>query len=104
MDQDIENSIRERAYEIWEEEGRPAGREAQHWQQAAAEIADAQRERREAIAKGGAKGDAKAAGTTRKKAAGSAATDGEPGKTSGKTTGKTSTGIRKPRAKKTPSS
>ncbi len=96
MDQDIENRIRERAYEIWEEEGRPEGREAQHWQQAAGEIADAQRESRETAGKGGAK----PSGTTRKKAAKpAAAADG-----SGKTVAKTKTGIRKPRAKKTPSS
>ena len=62
MDQDIENRIRERAYEIWEEEGRPEGREAQHWQQAAGEIADAQRESRVTAGKGGAK----PSGTTRK--------------------------------------
>ena len=35
-----ETWIRERAYAIWEQEGRPAGRESQHWFQAACEIGD----------------------------------------------------------------
>lgn len=34
-----DKSIRERAYEIWESEGRPEGREAQHWEQARSELA-----------------------------------------------------------------
>ena len=34
----IDNLIRERAYAIWEREGRPEGRERQHWEQAAREI------------------------------------------------------------------
>lgn len=39
MDSDKEARIRERAYEIWVREGRPHGRDAEHWQAAAAEIA-----------------------------------------------------------------
>ena len=39
MDGDRERRIRERAYEIWEREGRPEGREAEHWERAEAEIA-----------------------------------------------------------------
>ena len=35
-----ETWIRERAYAIWEQEGRPAGRENQHWYQAACEVGD----------------------------------------------------------------
>lgn len=31
---DIEQRIRERAYRIWEEEGRPQGRDLEHWEQA----------------------------------------------------------------------
>lgn len=31
--------IRRRAYEIWEREGRPEGREAEHWRRAAEELA-----------------------------------------------------------------
>ncbi len=33
-----EERIRERAYQIWEREGKPHGREAEHWRQAASEI------------------------------------------------------------------
>lgn len=33
-----EERIRERAHEIWEREGNPAGREQAHWEQAAREI------------------------------------------------------------------
>lgn len=43
MDMDQQRRIRERAYEIWEREGRPEGRDREHWQQAAAEIAAAER-------------------------------------------------------------
>ncbi len=35
-----EQSIRNRAYEIWEAEGRPDGKAEQHWMQALAEIGD----------------------------------------------------------------
>jgi hypothetical protein len=38
MERDREQRIRERAYQIWEREGKPQGRDAQHWQQAAAEV------------------------------------------------------------------
>lgn len=41
MDHDTEHRVRERAYQIWEQEGRPHGRDAHHWQRAAAEFADA---------------------------------------------------------------
>ncbi|HEX2889564.1 DUF2934 domain-containing protein [Vineibacter terrae] len=33
-----EEKIRERAHQIWEQEGRPAGQEAQHWERASREI------------------------------------------------------------------
>jgi hypothetical protein len=36
---DLEQRIRQRAYELWESEGRPQGREQAHWQQAEREIA-----------------------------------------------------------------
>ena len=36
-----ETWIRERAYALWEQEGRPAGREHQHWFQAAYEAVGA---------------------------------------------------------------
>lgn len=34
----LEARIRERAYAIWEHEGRPEGREQEHWERAAREI------------------------------------------------------------------
>jgi hypothetical protein len=34
-----EMRVRERAYALWEEEGRPAGREFDHWVRARSEIA-----------------------------------------------------------------
>ena len=33
-----ESSIRQRAYAIWEEEGRPDGREWDHWERASREL------------------------------------------------------------------
>ena len=36
-----EDLIRRRAYQIWEEGGRPAGRDKQHWEQAEMELLDA---------------------------------------------------------------
>jgi hypothetical protein len=41
MDSDLEQRIRERAYEIWENEGCPEGRTDEHWQQACAEYSEA---------------------------------------------------------------
>lgn len=38
MMENVEERIRRRAYEIWEREGRPDGREVDHWLQAAEEI------------------------------------------------------------------
>ena len=34
----LSNAFRERAYKIWEENGRPDGREIEHWLQAEAEL------------------------------------------------------------------
>lgn len=39
MDSEREAQVRERAYEIWESEGRPDGRDAAHWERAEREIA-----------------------------------------------------------------
>jgi hypothetical protein len=36
---DTESLIRERAYAIWEQSGRPIGRDTDHWFQAAKEVA-----------------------------------------------------------------
>ncbi len=33
-----EEKIRERAHQIWEQEGRPGGQEARHWERASREI------------------------------------------------------------------
>jgi hypothetical protein len=44
MTAERERRIRERAYQIWEEEGRPSGRELEHWTQAEGEIAEAEAE------------------------------------------------------------
>lgn len=42
MLEDREHAIRERAYAIWERDGRPEGRSLDHWAQAEAEIGIAQ--------------------------------------------------------------
>ena len=34
----LEQRIRERAYQIWEEEGHPQGRDSEHWQRARSEV------------------------------------------------------------------
>lgn len=36
---DVHERVQRRAYELWESEGRPAGREHEHWLQAEREIA-----------------------------------------------------------------
>lgn len=38
MADDRDERIRQRAYEIWQKEGAPEGRQAEHWQQAEREI------------------------------------------------------------------
>lgn len=40
MAEDREHRIRERAYRIWEDQGRPHGRHEDHWRQASQETAD----------------------------------------------------------------
>ncbi|WP_142849336.1 DUF2934 domain-containing protein [Telmatospirillum sp. J64-1] len=49
MDQHRELRIRERAYQIWESQGRPEGRHDDHWAQAAAEIDAEQGNERPAV-------------------------------------------------------
>lgn len=41
MSESVYERVKKRAYEIWEEEGRPWGRDAIHWEQAHREIAAA---------------------------------------------------------------
>ncbi len=38
MDQDHQERIKQRAHEIWESEGRPDGRDAEHWSRAEEEL------------------------------------------------------------------
>ena len=40
MAEDRERHIRERAYALWEKEGRPEGRHEHHWRQASQEAGD----------------------------------------------------------------
>jgi hypothetical protein len=40
MVEDREDRIRERAYKIWEEQGRPHGRHEDHWRQASQETGE----------------------------------------------------------------
>lgn len=40
MAETVYERVKKRAYEIWEEEGRPWGRDAVHWERANREIAD----------------------------------------------------------------
>ncbi|MBF0373139.1 MAG: DUF2934 domain-containing protein [Alphaproteobacteria bacterium] len=44
---ELEDRIRQRAYELWEQEGRPEGRALQHWDQAAREVLGETTDRRE---------------------------------------------------------
>ena len=37
-EQELEQRIRERAYQIWIEDGQPEGKETAHWERAKAEI------------------------------------------------------------------
>jgi hypothetical protein len=39
-DKDIERRIRERAYQIWLDEGRPEGRDKEHWELAKLAVAE----------------------------------------------------------------
>lgn len=73
--EDRERQVRERAYAIWEREGRPAGKERQHWEQAAQDV-DA--EQRSAVDETGPRaGVISASGRSR-------ATTGEPTASGGK--------------------
>jgi len=40
MSDDLEDRIKRRAHQIWEEEGRPDGRHDEHWMRALEEFAD----------------------------------------------------------------
>ncbi|MCZ0960921.1 DUF2934 domain-containing protein [Paracoccus benzoatiresistens] len=40
MATDREERIRQRAHQLWEEQGRPEGKHAEHWQQASSEVGE----------------------------------------------------------------
>lgn len=40
MDHGKDDQIRRRAHEIWEQEGRPHGKETEHWERATRELED----------------------------------------------------------------
>ncbi len=70
MNQNKLEAIRQRAYEIWEEEGRPAGRQRQHWLAAEAEFNGVQGRRGRVLREGvrlpqGVKGETRAASSAR---------------------------------------
>ena len=44
MSEERNMRIRTRAHELWESEGRPDGREAEHWEQAEREISSSEKE------------------------------------------------------------
>lgn len=50
MAEDEEERIRRRAHAIWEEEGRPEGRQEEHWRRARRELASGSGPREEAAA------------------------------------------------------
>ena len=87
---DRERKIRDRAYAIWEREGRPQGRESEHWRQAEREVDDAP---------GAAAGEAgtagKGSGSARK-----AAASGQKAAAAGAGPRKAAAGARKPTAAK----
>jgi Protein of unknown function (DUF2934) len=39
-DEELERRIRERAYQIWLEQGQPGGRDKEHWERAEEELAN----------------------------------------------------------------
>jgi hypothetical protein len=41
---ELQDRVRQRAYELWEREGRPAGREYDHWLQAEREVVTTRRQ------------------------------------------------------------
>jgi hypothetical protein len=57
MDPLMEEAIRQRAYEIWEQEGRPEGRDLTHWLRARTEILDRELAAGASLSEGGVMGD-----------------------------------------------
>lgn len=70
MTPDHESRVRQRAHEIWEREGRPEGRDREHWAQAEAELAsETKKAGRKAAAPKAGKAAAAARAPSEKKAA-----------------------------------
>ncbi len=42
MANDRDTRVRQRAYELWEKAGRPAGKHEDHWHQASSEVSEAE--------------------------------------------------------------
>jgi hypothetical protein len=63
MTDDRQERIRNRAHQIWQEEGQPAGQHERHWHQAAADV-----DREDATGKPAKKPSKKAAGADKAKA------------------------------------
>ena len=59
---DRDQLIRERAHQIWEKEGRPAGREAEHWKQAERDVSEKEKAMAGATTTGGRRSGAKTGG------------------------------------------
>jgi hypothetical protein len=57
MDPKMEEAIRQRAYEIWEQEDRPEGRDLTHWLRARTEILDRELAAGASLSEGGVMGD-----------------------------------------------
>lgn len=78
MTDDLDRRIRERAYEIWENEGQPEGRSHEHWEQARREFQEAQQENAaeniSSTGASGATGKAKAGTRGRRQADGAVST------------------------------
>jgi hypothetical protein len=60
--QEGKEQVRQRAYALWEEEGRPEGREQDHWQRAEEELGQDGKQEGEGLATDGAYDELSAAG------------------------------------------
>lgn len=96
MTDNRDEAIRARAHRIWEDEGRPDGREHDHWAQASREVGEASDEAQAAAAAGIDEAPVAASPASRgKRTAGKAATGAAPAPT-GKAS--RSTGRKRPAA------
>jgi hypothetical protein len=65
MSDDRQQRVKQRAYEIWESEGRPSGRHDDHWNRADRELGEQDQGRSSGAIGGAAKGHAKRGATKR---------------------------------------